>query len=134
MTVNNRMTKLFLRRQEQSYVPHTHNLKLQILPSISEPPQCQKHHIAAFTHDAAIVIVWDDPKHILERARRLEQQLLKMIRKRQSAFGEKKSEQVEDSAQTPGDSCGEEPSEGAIDKPRKTILLKAASGGFRLKS
>ncbi|KAK6387753.1 hypothetical protein LTS17_001022 [Exophiala oligosperma] len=80
MTVNTRIIKLFLQDDNLSYVPLESGLRLQILPSISHLPQCQKHHFAAFIRDQQILIVWDDdPNHVLKRVQGIEEQLISMV-------------------------------------------------------
>ena len=80
MTVNTRVIKLLLRKDDLTYVPLADGLRLQILPNTSFLPQCQKHHFAAFIQDAAILVVWDDdPNHLLDRAQSIEDQLMHMI-------------------------------------------------------
>lgn len=86
MTVNTRIIKLFLRRDDLTYVPLEGGLRLQILSTISQLPQCQKHHFAAFIQDQALLIVWDDdPNHISERVQSIEDQLIAMIWKEEAA-------------------------------------------------
>ena len=80
MTVNTRVIKLFLRRHGALYVPLADGLRLQILPSIAHLPKCQKHQFAAFIQDSSILLVWDDePKHVLDRANDIEDQLMSMV-------------------------------------------------------
>ena len=81
MTVNTRVVQLFLRRQgDRSFVPLENGLRLQILPSVSYIPECQKHHFAAFIQDMGILVVWDDqPTHIMNRVKNIEDQLMSMI-------------------------------------------------------
>jgi hypothetical protein len=80
MTVNTRVVQLFLRKEHKAYVSLEDGLRLQILPSISFLPQCQKHHFAAFIQDSAVLVVWDDqPRDILSRVQGIEDQLMRMI-------------------------------------------------------
>lgn len=89
MTVNTRIIKLFLRRENIAYVPLEGGLRLQILSNVSQLPQCQKHHFAAFMKDSAILVVWDDdPNHILDRVQNIEDQLIDMIWKEASTEDE----------------------------------------------
>lgn len=89
MTVNTRVIKTFLRRKKGTYVPLDGGLRLQILSTIGQLPQCQKHHFAAFIQESAILVVWDDdPNHILERVQSIEDQLINMIWKDESAEAE----------------------------------------------
>ena len=85
MTVNTRVIKLFLRRENIAYVPLEGGLRLQILSTVNQLPQCQKHHFAAFIQESATLIVWDDdPNHILERVQAIEDQLIAMIWKEEN--------------------------------------------------
>ncbi|KAL9094552.1 MAG: hypothetical protein Q9165_003111 [Trypethelium subeluteriae] len=80
LTVSTRVIKLFLHHNTQSYVPLREGLRLQVLPDISWLPRCQKHQFAAFIADRGVLVVWDDePRHILERTKNIEQQLMDMI-------------------------------------------------------
>ncbi|KAI9698880.1 MAG: hypothetical protein M1820_007301 [Bogoriella megaspora] len=80
LTVSTRVIKLFLHHNTQAYVPLRDGLRLQVLPDISWLPRCQKHQFAAFIADRGVLIVWDDqPRHILERTRNIETQLMDMI-------------------------------------------------------
>ena len=136
MSVNTRVIKLFLRRQDLPYVPLQDGLRLQILPNITYLPTCQKHHFAAFIQDTSILIVWDDePKHLLSRAKMIEEQLMAMIWDDNSAYDEKmnKSQSV---------LVTEVPQEGPdgeivyeelrVEKPRKLVLIQAVLCGLTL--
>lgn len=80
MTVNTRVVRLFLRNNDRPYVPLKGGLRLQVLPDISFLPRCQKHQCAAFIANRGIMVVWDDePRHILDRARKIEKSLMEMI-------------------------------------------------------
>lgn len=82
MTVNTRVINVILssRRTALDYIPLPDGLRLQVLPSLSELPRCQKHHFAAFIQDAGILVVWEDePKQLLLRAEAIENQLMKML-------------------------------------------------------
>ncbi|KAK5192574.1 hypothetical protein LTR99_009673 [Exophiala xenobiotica] len=80
MTVNTRIIKLFLQDETLTYVPLESGLRLQILPSVSQLPECQKHHYAAFIQDYQILVVWDDdPNHVLKRVQSIEDQLISMV-------------------------------------------------------
>ena len=130
MTVSTRVIKLFLRRQDLAYVPLQDGLRLQILPDISHLPRCQKHHFAAFINDSATLVVWDDePRNLLQRAKDIQQQLMKMIWQEESPYQNEKS--------TGKDSHGVSVTELALDgehsdyseedlteKPRRTVLIQ----------
>lgn len=80
MTVNTRIIKLFLNRQNANYVPLSRSLRLQVLPSTAHLPRCQRHHFGAFIQDQMLLVVWDDePKSLIERADNIERSLMHMI-------------------------------------------------------
>lgn len=80
MTVNTRVIKLFLHNNDKPYVPLRNGLRLQVLPDVSYLPRCQKHQFAAFVADRGLLVVWDDePRHLLDRAQKIEQSLMEMI-------------------------------------------------------
>ncbi|KAK3709095.1 hypothetical protein LTR37_011074 [Vermiconidia calcicola] len=80
MTVHTRVIELFLEQNDRPYVPLTDGLRLQVLPDITHLPRCQKHQFAAFILDRGILVVWDDePRHLLDRAHKIEKQLMEMI-------------------------------------------------------
>jgi hypothetical protein len=80
MTVNSRIIKLFLSRHNANYVPLSHSLRLQVLPSMACLPRCQRHHFGAFIQDELLLVVWDDePKNLIARADNIERSLLHMI-------------------------------------------------------
>lgn len=130
MTVNTRVIKLFLRRQDLPYVPLPDGLRLQILPSITFLPTCQKHHFAAFIQDSAILVVWDDePKHLLVRAKKIEQQLMAMTWGAENSPYDEKANKSQSVfiAETPhsGSDSGVVDGEEQKEKPRKLILIQA---------
>lgn len=95
MTVNTRVIKLFLRQQSAAYIPLADGLRLQILPNVTYLPRCQKHQFAAFIYDSSLLIVWDDdPKHLLERANNIEDQLMSMIWREEGDLGESVNIQI----------------------------------------
>jgi hypothetical protein len=80
MTLSTRVLQLFLNRHQASYVPLSSGLRLQVLPSISHLPTCQRHHFGAFIQDRLLLVVWDDdPGQLLDRARGIELSLMTMI-------------------------------------------------------
>ena len=92
MTVNTQVVQLFLRGCDMTFMPFKDGLRLQILPDTSYLPQCQKHHFAAFIRSPPILVVWDDqPNHILERAKDIEDQLMTMIWTHNSYGGSRSS-------------------------------------------
>ncbi|KAK4539659.1 hypothetical protein LTR36_010485 [Oleoguttula mirabilis] len=80
MTVNTRVIKLFLHNNDKPYVPLKNGLRLQVLPDMSYLSRCQKHQFAAFIADRGILVVWDDePRHLLDRAAKIEKSLMEMV-------------------------------------------------------
>ncbi|KAF2482839.1 glycosyl transferase family group 2-domain-containing protein [Neohortaea acidophila] len=122
MTVNTRVIKLFLHRNDKPYVPLKNGLRLQVLPDISALPRCQKHHFAAFIADRGILVVWDDePRHLLDRAQKIEKALMEMIWN---------DDPDEDSDYNPDSSSGKDTTseegdveKGTLEKPRKIMML-----------
>ena len=135
MTVNTRVIKLFLRRQDLPYVPLQDGLRLQILPNITYLPTCQKHHFAAFIQDASILVVWDDePKHLLARAHNIELQLMAMIWDDSNNYDEKanKSQSVLVNEVPPEGSSGDVAYEEQLEKPRKIVLIQSVATALTL--
>lgn len=80
MTVSTRVLKLFLSNIDKPYVPLPNGLRLQVLPSLSSLPGCQKHQSAAFIHDRGLLVVWeDDPGRLLDRATRIQRALVQTM-------------------------------------------------------
>ena len=130
MTVNTRVIKVFLRDPNLAYVPLADGLRLQILPNITYLPSCQKHHFAAFIQDSAILVVWDDePKHLLVRAKRIEEQLMAVIWKPEHALFDEKTNKTQSVliSETPfnGSENGIVDGEEQKEKPRKLVLIQA---------
>lgn len=123
MTVNTRVIKLFLHNNDRPYVPLKNGLRLQVLPDISYLPRCQKHQFAAFIADRGLLVVWDDdPRHLLDRAHKIEKALMEMIWDDSSSIDEKKEA---------GIAVGEVESQdgdmeaGAPEAPRKIVLYQS---------
>ncbi|KAH9906612.1 glycosyl transferase family group 2-domain-containing protein [Xylariomycetidae sp. FL2044] len=82
MTVNTRVINVIigLNSNAYDYIPLSNDLRLQVLPTMSELPKCQKHHFAAFIQSLQILVVWgDEPKEVLARAALIERQLINMF-------------------------------------------------------
>ena len=87
MTVNTRVIKLIMARNERPYVELTPGLRLQVIPEIHSLPHCQKHQSAAFIAEQQILVVWeDDPKKLLDRCTYIQDTLMRMIWGNDSAF------------------------------------------------
>jgi cellulose synthase/poly-beta-1,6-N-acetylglucosamine synthase-like glycosyltransferase len=80
MTVNTRVIKLMLARRQHDYVKIEEGRRLQVIPSLSALPYCQKHQSAAFIADAQILVVWeDDPQELLNRAQHIQDTMMRLI-------------------------------------------------------
>ncbi|KAI9835223.1 MAG: hypothetical protein M1837_003884 [Sclerophora amabilis] len=78
MSVNTRVVKVIMTEPGEDYIHLSDGLRLQIIPTVHDLPTCQKHHFAAFISDEKSLIVWDDdPNRIVQRAMKLEAQLVK---------------------------------------------------------
>ncbi|KAL6252468.1 hypothetical protein RBB50_000187 [Rhinocladiella similis] len=128
MTVNTRIIKLFLQDDSLTYVPLESGLRLQILPSISHLPRCQKHHFAAFIRDYQILIVWDDnPNHVLKRVQGIEDQLISMVWKEQvdddESVAPMRSAMPSTTNLNPDDSSSN--LEQVVNAPRRVVLIQS---------
>ena len=140
--MNTRIIKLFLRRQDIAYVPLDNGLRIQVLPSIQQLPQCQKHHFAAFLQDSSMLVVWDDdPNHILIRAQNIEDQLMSMIWKEQDEEDgdEKTASHSKMASQTPSihvtEFAGSARSDMEVffeEPPRRPVLIQALATALTL--
>lgn len=131
MTVNTRVIKLFLHNNQRPYVPLKNGLRLQVLPDVSYLPRCQKHQFAAFIADRGLLVVWDDePRHLLDRARKIEQSLMEMIWDDDMDSDEKKESGVNVAEVSSED--GDMAEMGDIEKPRSLILWQAILCSFTL--
>ncbi|THZ35155.1 hypothetical protein D6C90_07453 [Aureobasidium pullulans] len=80
MTVNTRLIRLLIQGSDQSSIPISGKLRLQVLPDVSYLSRCAKHQSAAFIADRGILVVWDDqPENLISRAQALEKSIMDMI-------------------------------------------------------
>jgi hypothetical protein len=81
MTVNSRIIQTFLQwAPNATDVPLMNGLRVQILPTIDDLPKARKNQFAAFIAAEALLVVWDDePTHIIERARSIEDELMQLV-------------------------------------------------------
>src|SRR5579871_3413382 len=133
MTVNTRVIRILLYNNCMPFIEIEEGLHLQVLPSISSLPRCQKHQFAAFVADRGILVVWDDdPDKILGRVESLETALVKMIWDRSLTYPEEnKNEEKEDlnGQESETNSDLENPT---TEKPRPIVLLQAIYTGLTL--
>lgn len=132
MTVNTRVIKLFLHKNSRPYVPLKNGLRLQVLPDISYLPRCQKHQFAAFIADRGLLVVWDDePRHLLDRAHKIEKSLMEMIWDETSEDEDMKKEGSVNVAEVL-DEDGEVVERGQVEKPRRIVLYQPFITGVTL--
>ncbi|KAF2769078.1 hypothetical protein EJ03DRAFT_343541 [Teratosphaeria nubilosa] len=133
MTVNTRVIKLFLHSNNRPYVPLKKGLRLQVLPDISYLPRCQKHQFAAFIADRGLLVVWDDePKHLLDRAQRIQDELMEMIWNDHEFDDENEKKDaavVVNEIDGPSDDDVEP---GTLEKPRPIMLWMPITSAFTL--
>ncbi|RYP90909.1 hypothetical protein DL770_002986 [Monosporascus sp. CRB-9-2] len=81
MTVNSRVVRAFLDMSPDAVdVPLMNGLRIQILPSVEYLPRARKHQFAAFLASDALLVVWDDdPTHLIERARSVQEELMELV-------------------------------------------------------
>jgi hypothetical protein len=138
MTVNTRVIKLFLTQHTADYVPLSHGLRLQVLPSVEYLPQCQKHHFGAFIRDQQNLIVWDDEsRNLLQRAASIENSLMDLVWSTTEfeALDEKKSANVSTTSVLSFDqeeAIDPNNLESALRQNRKTKLTNAVVVGATL--
>lgn len=130
MTVNTRVIKLFLHNNQKAYVPLKNGLRLQVVPDMSFLPRCQKHQFAAFVADRGCLVVWDDePRHILDRANKIEKALMEMIWDDSASMDDEKKEAAVDIDEVSSDDDVER---GTLEEPRKINLLMPFSSACTL--
>ncbi|KAL9109672.1 MAG: hypothetical protein Q9227_005710 [Pyrenula ochraceoflavens] len=134
MTLNTKVIKLFIKQSDLDYVPLKDGLRVQILPTIGFLPRCQKHHFAAFIQDSQVLVIWDDdPTHILQRGREIEEQLMSMIWSGTDEMDEKTPGTSKRGSRAPSVHIKEltegndEESAGEVvqEKPRRIVLMQA---------
>ncbi|SRR6266480_5389691 len=130
MTINTRVIRILLYNNTQPFIEIKNGLHLQVLPSLSHLPRCQKHQFAAFIADRGILVVWDDdPKKILARAERLENTLIKMIWGKQSMYPDEEEEKKEET-KVEATEIDADPEDPAAEKPRQIVLWQAIFCAF----
>jgi membrane glycosyltransferase len=80
LTVNTRVIRLLVQSCDQTSIPISEDLRLQVLPTMSDLSRCAKHQFAAFIADRGILVVWDDqPEKLISRAQALEKGIMDLI-------------------------------------------------------
>jgi hypothetical protein len=123
------VTRILLYNNTMPFIEMKEGLHLQVLPSMSHLPRCQKHQFAAFIADRGLLVVWDDdPKKILGRAERLENALVKMIWGKQSLYPDEEEKQEETNVELA--EVDVDPEDPAAEKPRQIVLWQAIFSAF----
>jgi membrane glycosyltransferase len=132
MTVNTRVIKILMQSNDQSSIPISEKLRLQVLPDISYLSRCAKHQFAAFIADRGILVVWDDqPEKLISRAQALEKGIMDLIwnMNAEQEFSEKGNK-------SSGVSIHEvdttESQEDLTEKPRRIVLLHSITTSITL--
>lgn len=87
MTVSTRVIKVLLHSNERPFIEIESGLRVQVLPDISHLARCQKHQFAAFIADRGLLVVWEDkPRNVLNHADSLQDKIMRMAWKNQSAY------------------------------------------------
>lgn len=80
VTISTEVISLFLSSREATFIPLGNGLRLQVLPTMSALPSCQKHQFAAFIADRGCLVIWDDdPRYVLDRASKLVNEIVMLI-------------------------------------------------------
>src|SRR5436190_5303728 len=131
MTVNTRVIQILLYNNTMPFIEIEEGLHLQVLPSISYLPRCQKHQSAAFVADRGLLVVWDDdPDKILGRVESLETALVKMIWDREFAYHEENKEEEKEEPNVQEAEADSDLEDPTTEKPRPIVLLQAIYTAF----
>lgn len=81
MTINSRVIKTFLQWSPDAVeVPMHNGGRIQIIPTIEDLARARKHQYSAFIASEAILVIWDDDAlNLMERAKSIERQLMKLV-------------------------------------------------------
>lgn len=81
LTVNSKVIKTFLHWNPDAVeVPLSDGQQIQILPDVQDLIRARKHQYAALIASEAILVVWDDDKlHLIDRARAIEEELVRFL-------------------------------------------------------
>ncbi|KAF7954180.1 hypothetical protein EAE96_005311 [Botrytis aclada] len=94
MTVNSRVIKTFLDCSPEAIdVPLLEGLRIQIIPSMEDLPRARKHQFAAFIASEALLVVWDDDAlNLIERAKKIQGELMELVWKLEEEIKEEKKD------------------------------------------
>lgn len=125
MTVNSRIIQLYLRMNPQHYVQLKNGLRVQVLPDMSYLPSSQRHQFAAFIADRGYLVVWDDdPRHLLARAKDIQESLMATVwpeENEEEDFESDKEKAANINVEEVSDD-GRSAKMGGAEKPRRIVL------------
>ncbi|KAF2740977.1 hypothetical protein EJ04DRAFT_539688 [Polyplosphaeria fusca] len=130
MTVNSRIIQVFLQwAPDATDVPLMNGLRVQILPTVDDLPKARKNQFAAFLAAEALLIVWDDePTHIIERARTIEDELMQLVWKAGEPKEENEATKKRKGSALAGREIDEERGEYKLEKRSTNIMNSALVG------
>lgn len=136
MTIKSRIITLLLQQSNiQGYVPLQDGLRMQVLPDMNALASnaCQKHQFAAFIADAQLLVVWDDePRHLLQRATDIQNQLMSTLWSEQEEGEDFDAEKaIAVGFDEDGSKYGEDAIEIAM-RPRRVVLNQAVLSAVTL--
>ncbi|CAN8100527.1 unnamed protein product [Discula destructiva] len=81
MTVNSRVIKSYLEwTPDTTEVPLNDTQRIQMVPTMADLEHARKAQCAAFVSENGLLVVWDDDSlHLMERATKIEEQLMKLV-------------------------------------------------------
>jgi hypothetical protein len=132
LTINTRVIRILIQVNDQSSIPISENLRLQVLPDMSHLGRCAKHQFAAFIADRQVLVVWDDqPEKLIRRAQALEKSIMDLIWNMDA-----EQEISEKGNKSSGVSVHElqssESQEDLSEKPRRIVLLHSITTAITL--
>lgn len=81
MTVNSRVIRSFVEWIPDAVdVPLMNDIRVQILPTMTDIRRARKYQYAAFIADSRMLVVWDDdPLNVVTRAKQIEKEIMNLV-------------------------------------------------------
>lgn len=97
MTLNSRLIKSYMQcAPEGSEVPLKNGLHIQLVPTMKALAWCNKAQCGAFVVSEGLLIIWeDDARKLIERAKKIESELMELIWSINDKNAERKKDTVE---------------------------------------
>lgn len=97
MTLNSRMIKTYMEcAPEGSEVPLKNGLHIQLVASMKELAWCNKAQCAAFVASEGLLVIWeDDALNLIDRAKRIENELMELVWSINDEDSEDKEDEME---------------------------------------